>query len=69
MLSLVKTIEVRGTYRQPKIIFVELTTSGTYSDKIVLFVLWIFDTRREFLLQEYIPEFKAMNRKNLLDFQ
>ena len=45
------------------------TTSGTYSDNAILFVLWIFDTRREFLIREYIPEFEAMNHKDYLDFQ
>ena len=50
-------------------IFVASTTSGTYSENIILFVLWLFDTRREFLVQEYIPEFKIINREDLLDFQ
>ena len=34
-----------------------------------MFMLWIFNKRREFLIQEYIPEFEAMNREDLLDFQ
>ena len=59
----------RGTSRKVERSFVALTTSGTYSEKIVLFVLWIFDKRREFLVQEYIPEFEAMNHEDLLDFQ
>ena len=46
-----------------------LTTYGTYSDKIILFMLWLFDTRREFLIQECIPEFKATNHEDLLEFQ
>ena len=45
------------------------TTSGTYSDKIILFVLWVFDTKRESLVQEYILEFGAVNHEDLLDFQ
>ena len=32
-------------------------------------MMWIFDTRREFIVQEYIPEFKATKNENLLDFQ
>ena len=32
-------------------------------------MLWIFDTRREFLVQEYIPELEAMSHEELLDFQ
>ena len=32
-------------------------------------MLWLFDKRREFLVQEYIPEFGAMNHEDLLDFQ
>ena len=46
-----------------------LNNSITYSEKIILFVLWLFDTRREFPVQEYIPEFEAINRQDLLDFQ
>ena len=69
MSSLVKTIEARGTSRQVKISFVASTTSGTYCENIILFVLWIFDTRREFLVQEYITEFEAMSHEDLLDFQ
>ena len=69
MLSLVKTIEARGNSRQVERIFVAPTTYGTYSDKIILFVLWLFDTRREFLIQEYISEFEDMNHEDLLEFQ
>ena len=32
-------------------------------------MMLLFDTRREFLVQEYIPEFKEMNHEDLLDFQ
>ena len=32
-------------------------------------MMWVFDTRREFLVQDYIPEFEAMNHEDLLDFQ
>ena len=32
-------------------------------------MLWLFDTRREFLIQEYIPEFEAMNHEDFLEFQ
>ena len=59
----------RGTSRQVKRSFVTETYSGTYSETIILFILWIFDTRREFIIQEYIPEFKAMNNEYLLDSQ
>ena len=37
--------------------------------KISIFMLCLFDTRREFLIQEYIPEFEAMNHEDLLGFQ
>ena len=37
--------------------------------KISIFMLCLFDTRREFLIQEYIPEFEAVNHEDLLDFQ
>ena len=30
---------------------------------------WIFDTRREVIVQDYIPEFKSKNHEDLLDFQ
>ena len=59
----------RGTSRKVKRSFVAETTSVTYIENIIIFVLWLFDTRREFLVQEYIPEFKAMNNEDLLDFQ
>ena len=49
--------------------FVVFTTSGTYSDKIILFIMWLFDARREFFIQEYIPEFGAMNHEDFLGFQ
>ena len=32
-------------------------------------MLWLFDTRREFIVQDYIPEFKDMNNEYLLDSQ
>ena len=32
-------------------------------------MLWLFDIKGEFLVQEYIPEFDAMNHENLLEFQ
>ena len=54
---------------KPKEAFFALTTAGIYCDKIIIFVLWLFDTRRVFIVQEYIPEFEAMNHKDLLDFQ
>ena len=69
MTSLVKTLSDRVTYRQVERSFVASITYGTYSDKIILFVLWLFDTRREFLIQECIPEFKATNHEDLLEFQ
>ena len=28
-----------------------------------------FDTRREFLFHEYLPEFEAMNHEDLIDFK
>ena len=59
----------RGTYRQVEQIFVLCTTSVTYSEKIILFMIWMFDQRREFLVQEYIHEFEAMNHEDLLGFQ
>ena len=68
MLLIVKTIKARGNSRQVKGRFVVLTTSGTYSTKIIYFLLWIFDTRKEFIIQEYIPEFKSMNHEDLLEF-
>ena len=46
-----------GTSRQFKRKFVASNNSGTYRDKIIIFMLWLFDTRREFLVQDYIPEF------------
>ena len=60
---------IQGNSRQLKRSFVASTTSGTLSDKIVIFVLWLFDTRREFIVQDYIPEFEAMNPEDLIDFQ
>ena len=66
---IVKHIESRGDSRQVERRFFVLTTFGIYSDKIILFVLWIFDTRRGFLVQEYIPVFEAMNHEDLLEFQ
>ena len=59
----------RGNSIQVKRSFVALTTSGTYSYNIIIFMMWIFDTRSEFLVREYIPGFKAMNHEDLLDFQ
>ena len=32
-------------------------------------MLWLFDTRSKFLIQEYIPELEAMNHEDLLKFQ
>ena len=49
--------------------FVASTIYGIYSDKIIIFMLWLFDIRREFLFQEYITEFEAMNHEDLLDFR
>ena len=49
--------------------FVALATSRIYSDKIIVSVLCLFDTRRGFLVQEYIPVFEAMNHEDLLEFQ
>ena len=66
---LVKHIESRGDSRQVERRFFVLTTFGIYSDKIILFMLWLFDTRRGFLVQEYIPEFEAINHEDLLGFQ
>ena len=59
----------QGTSRQVKRSFVTETYSGTYSETIILFTMWIFDTRRGFIIQDYIPEFKAMNNEYLLDSQ
>ena len=69
MTLLVKTSKARGNSRQTKRSFFESDNSVTYSDNIILFVLWIFDTRGEFLAQEYIPELEAMNHEELLDLQ
>ena len=60
---------VQGTSEQVERIFVASTTSGTYSDKIILLIMWLFDTSREFLNQEYIHEFEAMNHEDLLGLQ
>ena len=60
---------IQGNPKQVERSFAASTTSGTLSDKIVIFMLWIFDTRREFIVQEYIPEFEAMNHEYLIDFQ
>ena len=60
---------IRVTSRQSKKSFVVLNTSETYSDKIILFMLRIFDTIRESFPHEYIPEFEAMNHEYLLNFQ
>ena len=59
----------RGTSRQAERIFVASTTSGTYNDKIILFMIWLFDMIREFLVHDYIPEFGAINHEDLLEFQ
>ena len=59
----------RGTSRKVEKRFVAPTTYGTYSENIFLVMLCLFDTRREFLVQEYIPKFEAMNHEDLLDFQ
>ena len=32
-------------------------------------MLWLFDKRREFIIQEHIPELEAMNNEDLLGFQ
>ena len=32
-------------------------------------MLWLFDTRKEILVQEYILEFEAMNHEDLLEFK
>ena len=32
-------------------------------------MVWLFGTRREFLFQEYIPDFGAMNHEDILGFQ
>ena len=69
MTSLVKTLSERVTYRQVERSFVASITYGTYSDKIILFVLWLFDTRRGFIFHKYIPEFESMNHEDLLYFQ
>ena len=57
----------RGTSRQVERSFVVPTTSGTYSENIILFMLWLFDTIKESLIQEYIPEFKAINHEYCFD--
>ena len=59
----------QGTSRQVERRFVALATSRIYSDKIIVSVLCLFDTRRGFLVQEYIPEFEAINHEDLLGFQ
>ena len=59
----------RGNSRQVGRSFVALDTYRTYSDNIIISVLWLFDTRRGFLVQEYIPEFEAINHEDLLGFQ
>ena len=42
MLSLVKMTKTRGIYRKPERFFVASTTYGTYSYKVIIFVLWPF---------------------------
>ena len=69
MSLIVKTAKARGTFRKVEGSFVASTTYGTYSDKIILFMLWLFYTRRGFLIQEYIPKFESMNHEDLLYFQ
>ena len=32
-------------------------------------MMWLFDTRREFLAQEYVSEIESMNHEYLLEFQ
>ena len=32
-------------------------------------MLYLFDKRRELLVQEYIPEFRAMNHEDIIEFQ
>ena len=59
----------QGTSKQVERNFVTSATSGTYSDNIIIFMQWLFDTRSQFLVQYYIPEFKAMNHKDLLVFK
>ena len=58
-----------GTSRKVEKRFIPWIIYETYSDKIIISMMWIFDTRREFLVQEYIPEFGAMNHEVLLGFQ
>ena len=58
-----------GTSRQAERSFVASTTSGTYIEKIILFMLWLFDARTEFHFQDCIPEFEVMNHEYLLEFQ
>ena len=58
-----------GTYRKAERSFVASTTSGTYIEKIILFMVWLFDARTEFHFQDYIPKFETMNHEYLLEFQ
>ena len=69
MPSLVKTIKERGSSRKFERSFLASTTSGTYRDEIIIFMLWLFDIRGGFLVQEYVPEFEATKHEYLLDFQ
>ena len=69
MPSLVKTIKERGSSRKSERSFLASTTSGIYRDEIIIFMLWLFDIRGGFLVQEYVPEFEATKHEYLLDFQ
>ena len=60
---------IQGNSRQVEIIFIALTNSGTYSNNIIIFIMWLFNKRSAFLVQESIPEIEAMNREDLLYFQ
>ena len=61
-------IEARKTCRQVKRSSVTSNIFVTYSENIIIFIIWLFDTRGDFFVQEYIPEFKAINHEDLLDF-
>ena len=59
----------QGEFTGNKKRFVTSNTSGTYNDKIIILMMWIFDTRREFIVQDYRTELEAMNHEDLPDFQ
>ena len=68
-MSLFETIKARVNDRKVERRFFALTTYGTYTENIILFMLWIFDTRRGFIVHEYLFGFKAMHHEDSLEFK